>query len=178
MQNNAWVFPLMNWHLSRLPTKEEPGSFSYRRSKDIHTGVDLYTVNGATVMPCEDGRVVNIENYTGSNAGSPWWLPTKSILVEGDSGVICYGEVYPFGLKVGDYVKKYDVIAHVARVLINPPKIKIINHYLYMLHLELYTFGTTQSVWWYLNQEKPPNLLDPTENLQKALDKINNGKLV
>ena len=90
------------------------------------------------VVPCEAGRIVNIENYTGPDAGSPWWLPTKSILVEGKSGVICYGEVKPIGVEVGDFVVPGVVFATVARVLKKPPKVAIPNQSLDMLHLELY----------------------------------------
>ncbi len=31
-----------------------------------------------------------------------------------------------------------------------------------MLHLELYETGTREHVTWYLNEDKPDNLLDPT----------------
>ncbi len=35
----------------------------------------------------EAGVVVGVEDFTGPAAGSPWWLPTKAVLVEGASGV-------------------------------------------------------------------------------------------
>lgn len=77
-----------------MPSNNEPGSFGFRRKFDVHTGVDLYTVEHAKVVPCEPGIIVNIENYTGPETSSPWWLPTKSIIVEGESGIIYYGEGY------------------------------------------------------------------------------------
>lgn len=36
-----------------------------------------------------------------------------------------------------------------------------------MLHIELYSHGTTESVWWKLDSNKPENLLDITELLNK-----------
>ncbi len=38
-----------------------------------------------------------------------------------------------------------------------------------MLHMELYNHGTTESVIWDLNTEKPQNLLNPTNILKELL---------
>lgn len=140
---------------------DEVGQYGAIRKFDIHTGVDLYCEEGTHVIAMETGKIVAIENYTGASADSPWWNETKALLVESESGVICYGEVTPnTDLKVGDTVHKGSCIAIVTRVL---KKDK--GRPTTMLHFELYTHGTTESVIWYLDKPKPENLLDPTDLL-------------
>lgn len=166
---NSWSFPLKNWK-GEIPTGSHPGAFGARRKYDFHTGVDLYVPDNAPVFAVEYGTVVAIEDYTGPKAKSTWWLPTKAILVEGKTGVVCYGEVKPNYLEVGDKVEEEDLIAHVMPVLKDGKKREDIpGHSRFMLHFELYEHGTTESVWWLSNQDKPENLLDPTGLLLDSL---------
>lgn len=137
-----------------LPPYE--GQFGAIRKHDIHTGIDLYADVGTKVYAMESGTVVAVLDFTGLAAESPWWLDTKAVMVEGPSGVILYGEIET-DLKPGDYVFEDDLIGSVLRVL-KKDKGKP----LAMLHLELYTVGTKEPVWWKLNESKPDNLLDPT----------------
>ena len=140
---------------------DEVGQYGAVRKFDIHTGVDLYCEEDTPVIALETGTIVAIEDYTGSKAESPWWNDTQALLVESDSGVICYGEIEIHKhLKVGDTVSKGSVIGVVKRVL---KKDK--GRPTTMLHFELYTHGTTESVIWYLDKPKPENLLDPTDLL-------------
>lgn len=164
----TWNFPLCEWHLTELPNNNHPGSFGFTRRHDIHTGIDLYVPGENLVKAVESGFVVAVEDYTGPKAGSPWWLPTKSILIEGESGVVCYGEVLPMGVAKGEMILEGQIIAHVVPVL-KETRLDVLNHSRYMLHLELYKHGTKESVWWKLNEEKPTNLLDPTEKLNESL---------
>lgn len=94
----AWTFPLEQWD-GYIPKSQEghPGAFGAIRKYDIHTGVDLYVQqhNSNTVKAVEDGVVVSVVDFTGPAAESPWWNATKAILLEGKSGVVCYGEVAP-----------------------------------------------------------------------------------
>lgn len=178
LPNTNLIFPLPYWHLQMLPTKTEPGSFGFVRKYDIHCGVDLYVDENnpsehGWVVACENGVVVNLEDYTGPNAGSPWWLETRSILVAGQSGVICYGEVNEYNLKIGDAVLAGQKIGYVRPVLKKKPNINIPNHSRYMLHFELYKHGTNKSVWWHPGEPQPENLLDPTELLETALKNRN-----
>lgn len=165
---SSWRFPLTCW-AKEIPQANHPGSFGFKRKHDIHTGVDLYTEGYSLVYAVEDGEVVAVEDYTGPTADSPWWLPTKAILVEGESGVVCYGEVEPKKTLKKNVVKG-QCIAEIRPVL--PPskqRSDIKDHSRFMLHMELYKQGTTESVWWYHNQEKPENLLDPTDLLKRSL---------
>lgn len=150
------MFPIKNYKYS-IPI-DGPASFGAKRKYDIHTGVDLYCDYKEKVFAIEDGIVVNIENFTGESAGSPWWNETKSILVEGKSGVILYGEVEPL-VEVGDKIVEGQLIAKVLTVLKKNKGKNPIN----MLHIELYTHGTKNSVWWY--DEKPEQLMDITDLL-------------
>lgn len=78
-----------------VPVAPHPGAFGARRKFDHHTGVDLYATRPVPVFPIEDGRVVDIIEFTGEKAipASPWWNRTQAVLVEGRTGVILYGEV-------------------------------------------------------------------------------------
>jgi hypothetical protein len=106
----------------------------------------------------ESGTIVAIVPFTGIMAESPWWHDTKAIMVEGDSGVILYGEINPAeNLTEGDFVFEGDFLGTVLRVL-KKDKGKPVA----MLHLECYSPGTKEPVWWNLKDSKPENLLDPT----------------
>lgn len=146
-----------------IPKPGDAGFFGAVRKYDIHTGIDLYTEDGAKVFALRSGVVVRIENFTGPSAGSDWWEDTKSILVEDGEGVILYGELLPVqGLDVGDMVKPGELIGFVKRVLRvdkgkNPPS---------MLHLEYYAPGTKSSVWWVKGEDMPKNLRNPMELLK------------
>ena len=89
-------------------------------------------------------------------------------MIEGISGVINYGEIYrpDSDLKIGDRVKESDFIGNVKQVLkSNKVRNDIPNHSCSMLHVELYKHGTVEFVDWF--DEKPSNLLDPTQILIK-----------
>ena len=159
-----WLFPLKHHH-GTLPVLDHPGAFAVKRKFDIHTGVDLYCAHGNEVYAVEDGIVVATEIYTGPNAESPWWNETYAVLVEGESGVVCYGEIeIAEDIRVGSPIEKGQHIGNVLTVL---KRYK--GRPTTMLHFELYEHGTTESVWWRLGQEKPANLLDPSSKLDKAL---------
>jgi hypothetical protein len=112
----------------------------------------------------EAGKVVAIEDFTGAAAGSPWWLDTKSVLVEGESGVVCYGEITPESdLRVGDSVVRGQQLGAVKMVLRKDkgrPRS--------MLHLELHRPGTTRTSPWMHGDPRPATLLDATELLIEA----------
>lgn len=161
-----WVFPLTRFNLESIPEKDHPGAFGSKRKFDTHTGVDLYCDENTSVLAVESGYVINIENFTGSKAESPWWNDTKAILIEGKSGVVLYGEIEPIvGLPIGDRVNGGQVIGKVKTVLKKDKGLPMT-----MLHFELYKYGTIQSEWW--REEKPDNLLDPTEKLKQAFKNI------
>jgi len=176
-----WIWPLAAFHhCNGLPVGEHPGAFGFQRKHDIHTGVDLYCTEGSQVWAMESGTVVKIIPFTGSKViinGTPstWWNDTSAILVEGPSGIICYGEVAPRNdLKEGDHVSKGKHIATVVPVI---PEGKdrpdIPGHSRSMLHIELYSSllsDTSRAVWegWDLGSPKPDKLLDPTPRLRRA----------
>jgi murein DD-endopeptidase MepM/ murein hydrolase activator NlpD len=164
---SAICFPLpYSWtNFPYFISKE--GKFGAVRKHDVHTGIDLYTRENAPVLAMQDGVVVAVEQFTGPPE-SPWWLPTKAILVEGESGVLVYGEVTP-KVSVGDRVTCSQEIANVSPVLKPGEERKdIIGHSRFMLHLELYVPGTRKTVWWKLNEPQPEGLQDPMPLLVRA----------
>lgn len=153
---NSWCWPLaLNTH---VPISG-PGAFGAVRRFDVHTGVDLYCPVTTPVFAVENGVVVNVLPFTGEWTNSPWWHETSAIMVEGPSGVVLYGELFPI-VNVGDRVFEKQSLGFVQQVL---KKDK--GRPMSMLHLELYTPGTWDPVVWSLSEDQPVNLLDPTPYL-------------
>lgn len=147
-----------------IPLEPHPGAFGVARKFHTHEGVDLYCADGTPVFAMEAGKVVAIEDFTGAAAGSPWWFDTKSVLVEGQSGVVCYGEITPESdLKVGRNIERGQRLGAVKMVLRKDkgrPRS--------MLHVELHRPGTTHTSPWMHGDPRPATLLDPTDLLIKA----------
>lgn len=166
-----WAPPL--YRCSGVPVGDHPGAFGVKRKHSHHTGLDLYTEDHATVYAVESGRVVTTEQFTGPQDASPWWNDTDALLIEGPTGVICYGEIEPMShIRRGLKVQRGQPIAYVKRVLKDgKERPDIPGHSTSMLHLELYPHGTTEcSKSWKLDQGKPDDLLDPTPYLFEATD--------
>lgn len=146
-----------------LPLPPHPGAFGVRRKNHVHEGVDLYCANGEPVRAVESGTVVSVAPFTGPIAGSPWWLDTWAIMVEGASGVVLYGEVVPEpSLAPGDAVAAGQLVGRVIPVLRNPKGRPDT-----MLHLELHVHGTREAYEWL--DERPASLLDPTPFLLEGV---------
>lgn len=150
-----------------IPRSGEPGAFGAVRKHDIHTGIDLYCQDNAEVRVIEEGRIVAIEAFTGSHADSPWWNDTWAVLVEGSSGVICYGEIRVYkSYEVGMQMYPGDCIGHVIPVLKQDKGVTPTT----MLHFEVYRPGTMKTVWWHHGEPQPESLLDPTELVRKLYE--------
>lgn len=140
---------------------DHPGAFGYQRANHTHEGVDLYCPEGTPVAAVEDGIVVAIIPFTGPSAvpPSPWWHDTWALLVEGDTGVVVYGEItLAHGYWPGDHINAGETIGHVKQVLVKDK-----GRPMSMLHLELHKPGTKDAYEWL--DERPESLLDPTEHL-------------
>jgi murein DD-endopeptidase MepM/ murein hydrolase activator NlpD len=159
----TWFQPLQNM---QFPIGL--GEFAAVRKHHTHEGVDLYGEPDDNVYAVEDGIVVAYEWFTGENSKppSPWWNNTEAVLIEGDSGVVVYGEIsiLPNIKKVGTLVKRGQHIGNLVTVL---KKDK--GRPMTMLHLELYIKGIRKTGAWDHGLEKPEGLLDPTDYLRKSL---------
>jgi murein DD-endopeptidase MepM/ murein hydrolase activator NlpD len=152
-----------------LSTNDE-NSFAAKRKYDIHTGIDLIAPPKTPVFAIEAGVCVKICWFTGRMAESPWWRDTRAVMIEGETGVFLYGEIRPNPqLCVGDKVKAGDELGWVVRVLKRDKGLPTS-----MLHLELYTHGTREPVWWYHNEPKPVNLIDPSKHIFEMVRKTLN----
>ena len=165
-----WQFPLANDECPGIPVNPHPGSFLIKRKHHIHTGVDLYTKDSRPVYAVEPGKVVGIEEFTGSKQQTPWWEDTQCALIEGATGVVCYGEIIPC-VTLGQVVKRGDLVGHVKRVL-KPHKLRkdIAGHSTSMLHMEIYPHGKYKA--FEELGENPDNfsiLKDPTPLLLNAM---------
>lgn len=157
-------FPIDPNRCPGIPINYHPGAFGYKRKWNFHPGVDLYTNDWQSVYAIEDGVVVSIGLFTGPAINMPWWENTWYIMIEGKSGVFNYGELQEpqsGWIRVGKKVIAGSCVGNVKRVLFEDKlRPRIPGHSTSMLHLELYTHGTTEPVEWL--DKKPPNLLDPT----------------
>jgi hypothetical protein len=96
-------------------------------------------------------------NFTGGTE-SPWWNDTMAVMIEGESGVVLYGEIAPSPhMVVGTLVLAGDLVGTVLRVLKKNKGLPTT-----MLHMELYCPGTKAPVWW-IGGPQPKELQDPTE---------------
>jgi hypothetical protein len=151
-------------HETQLPIAPHPGAYGVKRTHHTHEGVDLYCAVGTPVHAVEDGLIVNIIPFTGPHADppSPWWHNTWAVLVEGESGVVVYGELFPRVKHAYEKkVKRGDDLGGVLKVLKEDK-----GYPMSMLHLELHEHGTTNAWDWI--DEKPPSLRDPTPFLLEA----------
>lgn len=159
-----WHFPISNDCVG-IPVENHPGAFKSKRKNSTHTGIDLYVDERTLIKPVEDGIVVTVEPFTGPKDNSPWWLDTDCVLVEGASGVVCYGEIEPL-VKVGDKVcKGITAIGKVKRVIPpdKPQHPEIVGWRPSMLHIELYPHNIYKPSNGY---EQDKNILiDPTSYL-------------
>ncbi len=154
-----------------IPMNFHPGAFGFQRRVNWHPGVDLYTRDGEPIYAIEEGVVVGNGVFTGPKVGTPFWETTHYLMVEGKHGVFNYGEMYESLLEVGEQINEGQNVGYVKRVLFeHKHRPDIPGHSCSMLHLELYTVGSTEPTHWHQFQ-KPPNLLDPTPYLlQMYLD--------
>ena len=170
-----WRFPLTN--CPGIPCGYHPGAFGFARKHSHHTGVDLYCAQGTFVQAVEDGRVVGKEMFTGPQDNSPWWNDTDCVLVEGPSGIVCYGEIQVYEKwKPGDIVRAGDFIGTVTPVVKEGrERPDVPGHSRAMLHVELYERErTSASHSWKLDAPKWDYLLDPTSYLLNAKDSPGN----
>ena len=142
-----WVLPMDPDEFSGIPVGDHPGAFACQRKHEKHTGVDLYCKDDTDIRAVESGIVVGIEHFTGEWDNSPWWNNTDCVLIEGPTGVVCYGEIEPVDtLKVGDSVAQGEYIADVRQVLKEGKhRHDIPGHSTSMLHMELYPHGTVKA---------------------------------
>jgi len=143
-----------------LPLAPHPGAFGVRRANHTHEGVDLYAPHGTPVFAVETGVVVAVKPFTGPHAGLPWWLDTWAVFVEGESGVVVYGEVVPT-VAEGAVVQAGEPLGTVSTVLAKDkgrPRA--------MLHLELHAPGSRVAPEWLQHDARPDVLCDPTPYLQ------------
>lgn len=141
------------------------GSFGAERKYDIHTGIDIYCEPNQVCCAMESGVVVKVEVFTGPNAEppSPWWNETHAVFVEGNSGVIVYGEIRPLStINIGKKISSGQILGHVVTVLRKDKGLPMT-----MLHVELYEKGAREAVIWGLGEDKPKTLLDPSKLFER-----------
>lgn len=171
-----WTFPLQDaWDkrpkCNGIPLIGHPGAFLTKRKHHTHTGVDLYCEDGQTVIAVEAGTIVGIEQFTGEQQKTPWWNNTDCVLIEGASGVVCYGEIdVSMGRNVGRRIERGEMIGGVKRVLKEgKERPDIEGHSTSMLHMEIYKHGIYRAFEEVGDNKSDWNdLIDPTPFLINA----------
>lgn len=158
------LFPVDTHYVLGIPINYHPGAFGFKRRKNYHTGVDIYVEEGTLAYPCEEGKVVKVEQFTGGEE-SPWWNETWAVMVEGQGGVINYGELKKPDVKVGDVVCPLAPIGEIHNVIFpHRARPDIPGHSIYMLHFELYGYGAREFAHWHHEGgviKRDPLLRDP-----------------
>lgn len=148
-----------------LPVGQHKGAFGVQRKHHVHEGVDLYVPAHTPIVAVENSVVVSVQPFTGKIAGSPWWRDTWAVLVEGETGVVVYGEMtVADGVSVGRELMQGDLVGFITPVLLVDK-----GRPLSMLHLELHYHGTTTAPEWPVNGRRPASLRDPTTYLKDAI---------
>jgi murein DD-endopeptidase MepM/ murein hydrolase activator NlpD len=168
---SKWLYPLKK----SLILPDELGSFGYVRKFHTHEGIDLYGEQNESVFAVEDGIVVGIEWFTGeyTNPKTDWWNNTQGLLVEGESGVVVYGEILiNKDIKIGNQINRGQKVGELETVL---KKDK--GRPMTMLHLELYEKGIKKTGEWDHGNPKPEGLLDPTQKITDAFFEVYKGDI-
>ena len=144
------MFPIKRHILLRdIP---DANRFGAQRRFDIHTGVDLFCDEHEPVYAVESGEITEVCYFTGPEVEMPWWNTTMAVAIEGNSGVVLYGEIEPVdSLVKGGKVTEGDLIGHVVKVL-KKDKGKPRT----MLHIEWYETGYRGNWDFWKEKEKIP----------------------
>jgi len=156
-------FSRMGPDATGLPLAPHPGGFGVQRKHHVHEGVDLYCPPGTRVCAVQAGEVVAVLPFTGPSAGLAWWQDTHVVLVEGEDGVVAYGEIEPL-VRKGQVVAAGELLGQVLPVLRHDK-----GRPTSMLHLELHAKGTRGCPPWDHVDSRPASLRDPTEFLLRAI---------
>lgn len=154
-----------------IPVNLHPGAFGYKRSYYTHPGVDLYCEPDSIVYAMESGVVTSAGDFTGAALKTTWWKDTKYVMITGESGTICYGELTPT-VQVGWKIKEGDVIGIIVPVITKEQiRPEIPGHFNHMLHIELYEGKVEEPSDWLFPDSRPKSLLDITPLLISAFGK-------
>lgn len=170
-QKTEWSSPLPNSSV-RVPLGAgHVNGFGGKRRNGFNTGIDLLCDAYQPVASVEAGTIVAIVNFSKKGKTKPWINTSRALLIEGDSGVVCYGNVKPNSkLKVGSFVSKGQVVGKVIPIYKNK------KNRVCKLKLEWYTHGTRRRSSWNFNKDIPGNLLNPTHMLLPLIVSTTRGR--
>jgi len=146
-----------------IPVGNHVGAFGTKRRHDVHKGVDLYCPPDTVVYAVEEDEVVDIRWFTGEKAGFPWWNNTMAVSIEGESGVVVYGEILidqVNDMRVGKKIERGCYVGNVERVL-KKDKGRPTS----MLHFALHHHNVLSNGRWDIGDPQPVGLIDPTNRL-------------
>ena len=155
--NKDFSFENLKDYELEIPHGKHPGAFGFKRKNHTHEGIDIYCKENDIVLSLTNGKVLDINYFTGEVVNSPWWNNTQYIAIEYKNYVIVYGElIVNSNIKINDIVSKEQELGRITPVLKQNKNNRPIN----MLHLELYDkeHYTEPKEWIDI---KPKGLLNP-----------------
>lgn len=143
-----------------LPKFQVPQDFGYPGFGKYSTGIDIKCSENTQVQAIEDGIILNVKDYSGLYSNNPWWNPTKSVFVEGASGVIVYSCISPQqSIFIGGFVNEGDILGIV----------KSLSKDNVHLNLQNYSFGEKDFINWKFKSEQPENIHNPRNLILKTI---------
>jgi peptidoglycan hydrolase-like protein with peptidoglycan-binding domain len=164
------VWPVETSHPSRFVVTQQDlngrsrtrGFGAARPDGRRHQGVDLFGYHNDIVRAVVGGSVVDEPRH--------FYLGTDRVLIEGEGGVILYGELergsaQALGIRKGKRVNPGDPIGRIG--CMRRAGGRCTSH---MLHLETYRSGITRrpQTLWRVGRKPPVELRDPTDLLRRA----------
>lgn len=157
LTNKDFSFENLKDNELEIPYGNHPGAFGFQRKNHIHEGIDIYCKENDIVLSLTNGKVIDINYFTGDVVNSSWWNTTQYIAIEYNDYVIVYGElIVKKNINIGDIILENEELGYITPILKKVKNNRPIN----MLHLELYNKKLYKEPKEWLD-EKPKGLLDP-----------------
>ena len=162
LENCGWYNPLGQGVNIRIPVgagqPNSIGSQEYHNSSLLKCGIDITCLPNFNIYAVESGTIISIETFF-DNKKKPWISSSKALLVSGEHGVVCYGNIEPCDtLKVGSRVNRGTVLGRTVPYFSKPSKTEEGDT---RLRFELYRHGTRQRPTWRVNSQIPKSILNP-----------------
>lgn len=173
LQETFWYNPLGQGADIRIPVgagqTNSIGSEEYHNPNLLKCGIDIVCLPNVSIYAVESGIVVSIETFF-DNKKKPWISSSKALLVAGDNGVVCYGNIEPCDeIEVGMKVSRGQPIGKTVSWFSKPSKSEQGDT---RLRFELYRHNTKQRPKWRFDGPLPKSVLNPVPLLLPLITSV------
>lgn len=174
------VWPVPKSRNQQVPKDGTQGSFWEWRKDRYHCGVDIYGPRGSDVLAPDQGKVVEIGEFSSPQV-LPYWNRTFYLIIQDNEGrFLKFAELEEVSVFEGSEVKAGQVIGKIGQILnperidsSSPSYIQELKESPSMLHFEICHAPFSRHALYlggnWLGSEKPVALVDPTEYLESLL---------